>query len=109
MKGFRRVLGRAFRAGFGAGGVALLAYPFMCTDTEFIHQDTAFNRDILAMSSKYLTSYRPALLFTGGLGQACYNTFLSADRGLNIVYSRHLLTMSDGGTISLDWAKPSES
>ena len=109
MSGFRRVIGRTFRVGFGVGGVGLLAYPFVCTDTEFIHQDTAFNKELLSKSSKYLTTYRPAFLFTGGLGQALYNTFLDADRDLKIVYSRRLLTMSDGGTISLDWAKPEEN
>ena len=106
MSGFRRALRRTFRIGFGVGGLALLAYPFVFTDTEFINQETTFNRELLAMSGKYLKSYRPAFLFTGGLGQACYNSLLSADGDLNIVYNRHLLTMSDGGTISLDWAKP---
>ena len=68
MSGFKRALGRTFRIGFGVGGVALLAYPFVFTDTEIIHQETSFNKELLAMSDKYLKSYRPAFLFTGGLG-----------------------------------------
>ena len=109
MSAFRRACGSAMRVGFGVGGVGFLAYPFVCTDTEFISQQTSFNQRVLAKSNKYLTSYRPTLGFTGGLAQAIYNMFLAEDRQLDINYTRHLLTMSDGGTISLDWAKPQEN
>ena len=34
---------------------------------------------------------------------------MSKDRSIDIKYTRHLLKMDDGGTVSIDWATPADN
>ena len=61
------------------------------------------------MSSQYLTKYQPVPLFSAGLRQIIFNNFVCKDNLLPIQYKRHLITLDDGGTIALDWAKPEDN
>ena len=46
--------------------------------------------------------------FSTGLRQLAWNNFKWAieDKHIHLEYERHFIKLSDGGTISLDWAKP---
>ena len=105
LSGFKRLL----KGGLYAGSASIIAYPFLFTDTKFHYKETRFNKQVLDRCSTYLTNYRPLPLFDRGIRQIIYNYYFCEDRAIPIEYERHTLTLKDGGTISLDWAKPEEN
>ena len=46
----------------------------------------------------------PGLGISGKVRQIMFNVWFAKDKDAPICYERHLLTMADGGTISIDWA-----
>ena len=62
------------------------------------------NREVLKRSNKYLKSYMPGFGISGKLRQVLFNVWFAKDVQTPITYERTYLMMSDGGTISVDWA-----
>ena len=56
-----------------------------------------------------LKNYRPPFLYSGKIRQTLFQVYVSKDRTIDIKYTRHLLKMADGGTVSIDWATPAEN
>ena len=86
-----------------------VCYPFVKTDTRFYHQKTDFNEKVLRRSDQYLKSYMPGFGISGKVRQVLFNVWFAKDIEIPINYERTNLTMSDGGTISVDWATPSSN
>ena len=49
----------------------------------------------------------PPLFYSGKLRQTLFNVYVAKDKHLQINYRREMLTLPDGGSVSLDWASPS--
>ena len=47
----------------------------------------------------------PGFGISGKLRQVLYNVWIAKDKEIQINYERTNLKMSDGGTISIDWAR----
>lgn len=99
---FRRLL----KTGFYGGVVTFVAYPFVKTDTKFHYKDTEFNRQVLKRSGSHLRAYMPGFGISGKIRQIFFNVWFAKDKETPIVYERTNLVVSDGGTISIDWAFP---
>lgn len=57
----------------------------------------------------HLNRYIPSLyLFPHGAFQALWNIYGAKDRHWPLEYERDILKLNDGGSISIDWAYPSE-
>jgi predicted alpha/beta-fold hydrolase len=83
-----------------------IAYPQLKTKTEF-HFDASnqVNTELLDKVTT-LKEYRPPFFYSGKLRQTLFQVYVSKDVEIPIAYERKLLTMQDGGTTSIDWAKP---
>ena len=51
----------------------------------------------------------PGFGISGKVRQVLFNVWFAKDIEIPIQYARTNLTMSDGGTISVDWATPSSN
>jgi len=60
---------------------------------------------VLEKCNKYLKGYTPGFGISGRVRQCLFNIWFAKDVSTPTVYERTYLTMSDGGTISVDWAK----
>ena len=100
---FRNLYSQRNRA-IGGGLACFMAYPFVKTDTKFEYQDTPFNKAVLQKSDQHLTSYMPGFGISGKVRQIMFNVWFAKDKDAPIKYERHLVTLEDGGTISIDWA-----
>ncbi|CDW76738.1 esterase lipase thioesterase family protein [Stylonychia lemnae] len=93
--------------GLGIGSAAY--YPIKISNTDFYYQKTEENEKILKLCSQHLNKYMPSLhLLPHGAFQVVWNLIAAKDRHYKIQYQRDVLTMSDGGSISVDWAYPSD-
>ena len=102
--GFRHYFKQTIRGGLIAGSVSFCAYPYLKTDTQFRYQPNSFNEQVLQMSNSYLKNYMPPLFYSGKLRQTLFNVYVSKDKHLQVNYRREMLTLPDGGSVSLDWA-----
>lgn len=88
----------------GSGLAYFVAYPFVKTETKFQYQETEFNKAVIGKSDQYLARYMPGFGISGKVRQIMFNELVSKDKEAPIKYERNLVTMEDGGTISIDWA-----
>eukprot|EP00347_Sterkiella_histriomuscorum_P023338 403335026 len=98
---------------FRLAGVATFGsaayYPIKVSNTDFYYQKTDENVKVLSRCSQHLNRYMPSLyLFPHGAFQALWNIYGAKDIHIPIQYERDVLTMDDGGSVSIDWAYPPE-
>ena len=92
-----------------AGTVCFMAYPFVKTETRFYHQDTEFNKKLLSRTNNYLKAYLPTFGVSGKVRQVLFNVLVCKDKKAPIVFERINVPLSDGGTVSIDWAHPEDN
>ena len=95
----------------GVGLAALVGYPFYDNNLKFYYVDTEENRKCLeAVPSLKQVNFTPTPWLPFGIQQSYFGSstgHITEDaRDLNLIlFDRELITLPDGGTISIDWAR----